>query len=68
MLLAKLTRRQFMQPFKQVAHDAGAGEPLLLGNLLHRLAGGEELFRRLVETQSGNVLHKAYADLLAKQP
>jgi anti-sigma factor RsiW len=35
-----------------------------LGDLLHRLAGGEELFRRFVETQSGNVLHKAYADLL----
>jgi hypothetical protein len=58
MLLAKLTRRQFMQAFKQIAHDAGAGEPLLAGNLLHGLAGGEELFGRVVETQSGDVLQK----------
>jgi hypothetical protein len=56
-----------MQTFKQIAHDAGAGEPLLLGNLLHWLAGGEELFRRFIETQSGDVLHKTYADFFTKQ-
>jgi hypothetical protein len=67
MLLAKLTRGLLMQTFKQIAHDAGAGEPLLLGNLLHWLAGGEELFRRFIETQSGDVLHKTYADFFTKQ-
>ena len=56
-----------MLALKQIAHNAGTGETVVLRHLLNRAAGGQQLLGGFAETQGGNVLHEADADLFMKQ-
>lgn len=67
LLLAKLPWCDAMLALKQIAHNAGTGEAVVLRHLLNRAPGGQQLLGGFAETQGGNVLHEADADLFMKQ-
>ena len=67
LLLAKLSRRDAVLALKQIAHNAGTGEAVILRHLLNRAAGSQQLLGGFAETQGGNVLHEANADLFMEQ-